>query len=169
MASSGIGSVPHLAMEQVADATGAKLVHIPYKGAAPAINDVMAGHVDGFFGDIPGLITNVKAGKLKPVGLAAKERHPLLPDVKTFEEMGIKNVDSDNWYAIFTTSGTPPANIDRLNKAIAHVLADETVKSRLANSGAQPAASSPQELADLLTRDTAKWERLIRSKNIQPQ
>ena len=169
MASSGIGSVPHLAMEQVADATGAKLVHIPYKGAAPAINDVMAGHVDGFFGDIPGLITNVKAGKLKPVGLAAKERHPLLPDVKTFEEMGIKNVDSDNWYAIFTTSGTPPANIDRLNQAIARVLADETVKSRLANSGAQPAASSPQELADLLTRDTAKWERLIRSKNIQPQ
>ena len=169
MASSGIGSVPHLAMEQVADATGAKLVHIPYKGAAPAINDVMAGHVDGFFGDIPGLINNVKAGKLKPVGLAAKERHPLLPEVKTFEEMGIKNVDSDNWYAIFTTSGTPPADIERLNKAIARVLNDETVKTRLANSGAQPAASTPQQLADLLARDSAKWESLIRSKNIQPQ
>lgn len=156
-------------MEQVADATGANLVHVPYKGAAPAITDVMAGHVDGFFGDIPGLINNVKAGKLKPVGLAAKERHPLLPDVKTFEEMGIKGVDSDNWYAIFTAKNTPPAEIERINKALARVLADDAVKTRLANSGAQPAASTPQQLADLLAKDSAKWERLIRSKNIQPQ
>lgn len=169
MASSGAGSVPHLAMEQVADTTGANLVHVPYKGAAPAITDVMAGHVDGFFGDIPGLINNVKAGKLKPVGLAATQRHPLLPDVKTFEEMGIKGVDSDNWYAIFTSKATPPAEIDRLNQAIARVLANDAVKTRLANSGAQPAASTPQQLAELLAKDTAKWERLIRSKNIQPQ
>jgi tripartite-type tricarboxylate transporter receptor subunit TctC len=168
MASSGTGSVPHLAMEQVADATGANLAHVPYKGAAPAITDVMAGHVDGFFGDIPGLINNVKAGKLKPVGLAATQRHPLLPDVKTFDEMGIKGVDSDNWYAIFTANGTPPADIDRINKAIARVLSNDAVKTRLANSGAQPAASTPQQLAELLAKDTAKWERVIRTKNIQP-
>ena len=167
MASSGAGSVPHLAMEQVADVTGANLVHVPYKGAAPAITDVMAGHVDGFFGDIPGLINNVKAGKLKPVGLAATQRHPLLPDIQTFEEMGIKGVDSDNWYAIFTSKGTPPADIERINKAIARVLANDAVKTRLENSGAQPAASTPQQLADLLAKDTAKWERVIRTKNIQ--
>ena len=169
MASSGIGSVPHLAAELLADATGAKLVHVPYKGAAPAINDVMAGHVDGFFGDIPGLINNVKAGKLKPVGLAATQRHPLLPDVMTFEEMGIKGVDSDNWYALFTTKGTSPADIERLNKAVQRALADETVKARLSNSGAQPASSSPAELAALLEKDSQKWARVIKSKNILPQ
>jgi tripartite-type tricarboxylate transporter receptor subunit TctC len=83
--------------------------------------------------------------------------------------MGIKGVDSDNWYAIFTSKATPPAEIARLNKAIARVLANDAVKTRLANSGAQPAASTPQQLAELLAKDTAKWEQLIRSKNIQPQ
>jgi tripartite-type tricarboxylate transporter receptor subunit TctC len=92
-----------------------------------------------------------------------------LPEVKTFEEMGIKGVDSDNWYAIFAAKGTSPADIERINKAIARVLANDAVKTRLANSGAQPTSSTPQQLADLLAKDTAKWERVIRTKNIQPQ
>lgn len=169
LASSGIGSVPHLAMELLADATKARLLHVPYKGAAPAITDVIAGHVDGFFGDIPGLIGFIKAGKLKPIGIAAPKRHPLLPEVKTFQEMGIPGVDSDNWYALFTSKATPAADIERLNQAVLRTLANEVVKARLMASGAEPAASSPAELAMLLKNDTAKWGRVIKAKNIKPE
>lgn len=169
MASSGIGSVPHLAMELLADATKAKLLHVPYKGAAPAITDVVAGHVDAFFGDIPGLIGFVKAGKLKPIGIAAPKRHPLLPEVKTFEEMGIAGVDSDNWYALFTAKATPAADIERLNQAVRRTLANEAVAAKLMASGAVPAASSAAELATLLKNDTAKWARVIKAKNIRPE
>ena len=89
IASSGIGSMPHLAMELLADSSGAKLMHVPYKGAAPAITDVMGGQVSGFFGDIPGLIGFIRGGRLKPLGIAAPSRHPLLPDVRTLDEQGI--------------------------------------------------------------------------------
>ncbi len=166
MASSGTGSVPHLAMELLADATHTDLVHIPYKGAAPAITDVMAGHVDGFFGDIPGLMGQVRNGKLKPVAIAATRRHPLFPDVKTFQEIGVPGVDSDNWYALFAHKNTPPAELERLNQAVRRTLASESVRSKLIASGAEPAATSPTELSTLLKNDMAKWGRVIRLKKI---
>jgi tripartite-type tricarboxylate transporter receptor subunit TctC len=167
MASSGTGSVPHLAMELLADATRTDLDHIPYKGAAPAITDVMAGHVDGFFGDIPGLMPHVRAGKLKPVALASTRRHPLFPDVKTFEEIGVKGVDSDNWYALFAHKNTSSAELERLNQAVRRALAHEAVRSKLIQSGAEPAPSSPAELASLLKNDASKWGRVIREKKIK--
>jgi tripartite-type tricarboxylate transporter receptor subunit TctC len=168
MASSGTGSVPHLAMELLNDAAKINLLHVPYKGAAPAITDVIAGHVNGFFGDIPGLIGHIKGGKLKPIGIAAARRHPLLPEVKTFGEMGVAGVDSDNWYALFAAKGTPPAEADRVSQAVRRVLADESVKGKLLASGAQPAASTPAELAALLRADSAKWARVVKAKNIKP-
>ena len=167
MASSGTGSVPHLAMELLADATKANLVHVPYKGAAPAITDVIAGHVDGFFGDIPGLVGFIKAGKLKPIGIAALKRHPLLPEIKTFKEMGVNGVDSDNWYAIFSAKATPAADVERINQAIRRTLGNDAVRAKLLASGAEPAASSPAELAALLASDSAKWGRVIRDKKIK--
>ena len=168
MASSGTGSVPHLALELLNDAAKINVLHVPYKGAAPAINDVMAGHVNGFFGDIPGLIGHIKGGKLKAIAMASPKRHPLLPDVKTFEEMGVPGVDSDNWYALFTSKGTPSAEVDRVNQALRRTLASEAVKSKLMASGAEPAPSSPAELANLLKSDSVKWARVVKSKNIKP-
>ncbi len=167
MASSGTGSVPHLAMELLNDAAKINLIHVPYKGAAPAINDVLAGHVNGFFGDIPGLISFIKSGKLKAIGIAAPKRHPLLPDVKTFAEMGVAGVDSDNWYALFAAKGTTVADIDRVNAAVRRTLANDAVKTKLMQSGAEPAASSPAELVKLLASDTAKWTRVVKAKNIK--
>ncbi len=168
MASSGTGSVPHLAMELLNDAAKVNILHVPYKGAAPAITDVMAGHVTGFFGDIPGLIGHIKSGKLKALGLAAPKRHPLLPDVKTFNEMGITGVDSDNWYALFAGKGIAPADLERVNQAVRRALANESVRSKLMASGAEPAASSSAELAALLKSDMAKWSRVVKAKNIKP-
>lgn len=167
--SSGSGSVPHLALELMNDAAKVNVLHIPYKGAAPAITDVIAGHVDGFFGDIPGLMPHIRSGKVKAIGIAAPQRHPLLPQVKTFEEMGVPGVDSDNWYALFTSKGTPPAVAERVGAAVRKALASEAVKSRLEASGAQPAPSTPAELTALLKRDTAKWGRLVKAKGIKAE
>lgn len=168
LASSGTGSVPHLAMELLNDAAKINLLHVPYKGAAPAITDVIAGHVNGFFGDIPGLVGHIKGGKLKPIGIAASKRHPLLPEVKTFDEMGVPGVDSDNWYALFAAKGTPSAETERVAQALKRTLATESVKSKLLASGAEPAASSPAELTALLKSDSAKWARVVKAKNIKP-
>ncbi|MDQ6619647.1 MAG: tripartite tricarboxylate transporter substrate binding protein [Pseudomonadota bacterium] len=166
IASSGTGSIPHLAMEQLADATKAPLLHVPYKGAAPAITDVMGGQVAGFFGDIPGLIGFVRGGKLKAIGIAASKRHPLFPDVRTLVEQGIPAVDSNNWYALFAPVRTPPATLAKLNEAVRATIAAPAVRDKLAASGAEPAASSPQELAAMLRSDIDKWGKLVRAKNI---
>jgi tripartite-type tricarboxylate transporter receptor subunit TctC len=169
IASSGIGSIPHLAMEQLADATKANLLHVPYKGAAPAITDVMGGQVAAFFGDVPGLIGHVKGGKLKAIGIAAPKRHPLLPDVRTLAEQGLPGVDTNNWYALFASSKTPPATIAALNDAVRATLAAPAINEKLLASGAVPLASSPQELSALLKSDTDKWGRLIKDKKITAQ
>jgi tripartite-type tricarboxylate transporter receptor subunit TctC len=169
MASSGSGSIPHLAIEQLADSTGASFVHVPYKGAAPTITDVMGGQVAGFFGDVPGLIQQVKSGRLKALGIAAKTRHPALPNVKTLEEMGIQAVDSVNWYALFVSSKTPPAVVEALNRAVRAALAQPALNEKLLNSGAEPMSSSPQELAALVRSDTQKWAKLIKAKGIKPE
>ena len=167
LASSGIGSVPHLAMELLDDVTKANLRHVPYKGVAPAITDVIAGHVDGIFIDFPVALGHIRAGKLKALGLAAPKRHPLLPEIKTLEEMGIKGVDSNNWYGIFAPKGTSPADIDRLNQAIRRSLESEGVKSRLLAVGLIGAPGSPAALAALQKADFEKWAGIIKIKGIK--
>ncbi len=169
MASSGIGSIPHLAIEQLIDATGAKLLHVPYKGAAPAITDVMGGQVGGFFGDVPGLIGYVRSGKLKPLGVASSKRHPALPEVRTLAEQGIPKVDTNNWYALFAPVKTPPAVVESLNQAVRSVLSQPAVRQRLLDVGTEAAPSTPAELAALLKRDTDKWAALIHAKNIKAE
>jgi tripartite-type tricarboxylate transporter receptor subunit TctC len=166
--STGTGSIPHMAIEQFADASGTKVLHIPYKGAAPAITDLMGGQVAGFFGDIPGLIGHVRGGKLKALGLAASRRHPALPEVKTLDEQGIKNVDTNNWYALFAPVKTPASTLEALNKAVRQTMDNPQLRDKLLKSGAEPAPSSAKELAFILKQDTEKWAKLIRAKNIRP-
>jgi tripartite-type tricarboxylate transporter receptor subunit TctC len=169
MASTGIGSIPHLAIEQLGDTSGAPLLHVPYKGAAPAITDLMGAQVEGFFGDIPGLIGYVRSGKLNAIGVASTKRHPALPDVKTLAEQGIPNVDTNNWYALFAPAKTPPATVQALSEAVRRALANPAVKARLLDTGADPAPSTPAELAALLKRDTDKWAKLIHDKKIKAE
>jgi tripartite-type tricarboxylate transporter receptor subunit TctC len=167
MASSGIGSVPHLAMELLADVTKANLRHVPYKGVAPAITDVIAGHVDGLFIDVPVALGHIKAGKLKALGIAAPKRHPLLPDTRTFDEMGLPGVDSNNWYGIYTSRGTPSGEVERVNQAIRRTLDNDAVKGRLMASGVVPAPGTPASLAALQKSDSEKWARIIKLKGIK--
>ncbi len=167
IASSGIGSMPHLVMELMADSTKANLLHVPYKGAAPALTDVMGNQVVGFFGDIPGLIGLVRGGKLKALAIAAPKRSPLLPDVPTLDEQGIRGVESNNWYALFAPVKTPPARIDELNKAVRKVLTTDPYRTRLLDSGAEPTPGSSEDLLVLVRSDTAKWGKIIKDKKIK--
>jgi tripartite-type tricarboxylate transporter receptor subunit TctC len=169
MGSSGTGSIPHLAIEQLADSTGAKLLHIPYKGAAPAIADLMGGQVSGFFGDVPGLLGHLQGGRLKALGVASSKRHPSLPDVKTLEEQGIRGVDTNNWYALFAPAKTPPDMIAALNKAVRNTLAEPAVREKLLKTGTEPVGSTPQELAAIQKQDSDKWAKLVRAKNIKAE
>ncbi len=167
LASSGIGSVPHLAMELLADVTKANLRHVPYKGVAPAITDVIAGHVDAIFIDVPVALGHIRAGKLKALGMAAPRRHPLLPDVKTLDEMGLPGVDSNNWYAVYTSKGTPATEVERINQAMRRTLEAESVKSRLLAAGVIPAPGTPASLTALQKADFEKWSRIIKLKGIK--
>jgi tripartite-type tricarboxylate transporter receptor subunit TctC len=169
MGSSGTGSIPHLAIEQLADSSGARLLHVPYKGAAPAITDLMGGQIGGFFGDVPGLLGHLQGGRLKALGVASNKRHPSLPDVKTLEEQGIRGVDTNNWYALFAPAKTPPEIVEALSKAVHNTLANPGVREKLLKMGTEPAGSTPQELATIQKRDTEKWAKLIHTKNIKAE
>jgi tripartite-type tricarboxylate transporter receptor subunit TctC len=142
--SSGVGSIPHLTLELFASSSKANVAHIPYKGAAPVINDVIGSHVDGFFGDLPGLIGHLRSGQLKALAVAAPKRHPLLPDVKTLAEQGIAGVESNNWYALLAPAKTPKETVSKLNAAVHKALQTDDVRrssSTLAPSPRPPRRS----------------------------
>ncbi|MEY2770456.1 MAG: hypothetical protein RIQ38_875 [Pseudomonadota bacterium] len=167
IASSGTGSIPHLAMLQLQDATKLDLLHVPFNGMAPALTNLLGGQVAGVFADVPAVMAQIKGGKLKALGMASRTRHPGLPEVRTFQEMGFPAVDTNNWYAFFVSARTPRPVVDALNAATRKVLADPAVASRLLQSGAEPKPSSPEELAALLKSDTDKWAALIKARNIR--
>lgn len=169
MASMGIGRLAHFAIEQLKDAVGTNVLHVPYKGAAPAITDRIGGQVTGRFGDIPGLTGHVRGGKLRAIGLASTSRNPALPSVKALAEQGISNVDTNNWNALFAPAKTPAATITALNDAVRRALANPALKAKLLDTGTEPAPSTPAELAELLDRDSMKWGKLIRDNRIKAE
>ena len=169
IASTGIGSIPHLAMEQLADATKAPLLHVPYKGAAPAITDVMGGQVAAFFGDIPGL-DRPRQGRASSRRSASPRPSAIRcsPTCRRWPSRGCPASTANNWYALFAPAKTPPAVVAALNEAVAtRSPRPRSARSSIA-SGAVPSASSPQELGALLKRDTEKWDKLIKAKKITP-
>ncbi len=167
--SSGIGSLPHMAIALFSDATKVPFTHIPSKGAAPAITDVMGGHVDGFFGDISGVISHIKAGNLKALGIGATKRHPLLPEVKTFEEMGYKGVELNNWSAVFVSKAVPAPVVSELNRALRKVVEAPSMRTKLEQSGIELQASSAEELATLVQTDLMRWKHIIVTHDIKPE
>lgn len=166
IASSGKGSIPHLALHQLEYSTGIDMLHVPYNGMAPAMNDLLGGQVSGFFADVPAVMAQIKGGRLRAIGMASKTRHPLLPDVKTFEEQGFKSVDTNNWYGFFVSSKTSADTIKALNKAIQQAVADPVANAKMTQSGAEPKSTTPEELGAMLKSDTDKWARLIKARNI---
>jgi tripartite-type tricarboxylate transporter receptor subunit TctC len=167
MASTGVGSPPHLALELFQSASKAKVLHVPYRGAAPAVTDVLGGQVDALFADLPVLIPQIRGGKLKPIGTAAKTRAEVLPDVPTLDELGLPGVYVDNWYALFAPARTPPAVVAKLNAAVVTSLNDPELRRKLIDAGAIPAAGTPEALAQHLKSEIARWGKIIKEKGIK--
>jgi tripartite-type tricarboxylate transporter receptor subunit TctC len=169
MASTGVGSPPHLALELFKGASGANILHVPYRGAAPAVTDVVGGQVHAMFADLPVLMPQILGGTLRPIGIASKQRAPVLPDVPTLDEQGIKDVYADNWYALFAPAKTPAPVIAKLNAAVTAVLNDPEINRKLVQAGAVPAAGTPAQLSEHLASELARWGKVIKEKNIKPE
>ena len=169
MASTGIGSPPHLALELIKGATGVTIVHVPYRGAAQAVTDVIGGQVLAMFADLPVLIPQIRGGTLRAIGVGSRSRAPILPDVPTLDEQGVPGVYADNWYAMFAPARTPTPVIAKLNAAIGVALADPELARKLIDVGAVPAAGTPAELGDFLKSELERWGKVVREHNIKPE
>jgi tripartite-type tricarboxylate transporter receptor subunit TctC len=168
MASTGVGSPPHLALELFKGSSGANVLHVPYRGAAPAVTDVVGGQVHAMFADLPVLMPQIKGGTLRPIGVGSKRRTAVLPDVPTLDEQGIKDVYADNWYALFAPAKTPAAVIAKLNAAVTAALNDPELNKKLVEAGADPAPGTPAQLAEVLKSELERWGKVIKDKNIKP-
>lgn len=169
IASSGIGSMPHMGVALFTDATGIAFTHIAEKGAAPAINDLMGGHVDGFFGDVSAVLPFIRSGSLKALGIAAKGRNPLFPDLMTFDEMGMKGIYLNNWSGVFVRAGTSVAVVDELNAGIRRALGGVDLRKKLAELGIQPQASGSAAFAEQIRTERGQWKLIIQKYRIQPE
>jgi len=168
-ASTGTGTTPHLAMELLQDAAHVKFLHVPYRGAAPALTDLLGGQVRAVALDVPVILSQIQSGKLRPLGAASDSRNPMLPDVQTLAEQGYPNTQSDNWYALLAPAKTPKAIIDKLNKAVHDAIADPVVKDKLIKSGAIPAPNTPAQMDAMLKSESERWGRIVKEKGLQEQ
>ncbi len=168
-ASTGVGSPPHLAQLLLDAAAGVKFLHVPYRGAAPALTDLLGGQVQVVALDIPVVISQIRAGNLVPIGIAGDKRDATLPNVPTLAEQGYPNTDAANWYALLAPAKTPPAVIAKLNKAVNEALADPALHDKLVSTGATPRGGTPQELGAFMKAQYDKWGRVIAEHHITIQ
>ena len=165
-ASAGNGTAPHFAAEMFKLATGTSMLHVPYKGSAPAITDTIGGQTQVMFPSLFTAMPYVKGGKLKAVGVAGDKRSALMPDVPTLKEQGIQGVDVSQWYAIFAPAKTPKPVIDQLNKALNQVLADKTVVQRLEGHGAEVSTMTPEQLQSYVQQEQVKWKKVVQAAKL---
>lgn len=165
-ASPGVGTPHHLSMELFKSTSGVFLTHIPYRGTAPAVTDLLGGQVDVAFLPIHVALPHVKAGKLVALGIGSDKRHPLLPLVPTLAEMRVGNVNVDMWYGVFAPPGTPADQVARLNREIGAILAAPEVRTAFETQGMDPASSTPDEFRRLVAQDADRWARLIQAQHI---
>jgi tripartite-type tricarboxylate transporter receptor subunit TctC len=165
-ASGGIGTSQHLAGESFAQMSGLKMIHVPYRGTAPALNDLSAGIVDAYFGD-PATLSVIKGGKARAMAVTSSERWSALLDVPTLGEV-VPGYEAWNWYGLDAPPGTPDEIVDKLAAAVAKVLAEPDVKKRYDDNGLHPATLSRSEYVSFIAHDSEVWGKVIRTGNIKP-
>ena len=166
-ASPGSGSVPHVGMELFKQQTGADFTHVPYKGAGPAMQDVIAGNVQVTVATPPSLLGFVQSGRMRALALAAKQRHPQLPDVPTAAEAGFPGFELEAWVALFAPAGTPPEAINRLTAAVKEALASPEAMEKIRATGMTQRYLPPAELDGIVRSDLAYWSKVITNAKIK--
>jgi len=168
-ASPGDGSGAHLAGELLNIEAGIKTVHIPYKGIAPAVSDLLGGNVQMMFAGISTILQHVKSGKLVALAIAGPTRNPQLPEVPTVAENGLPGFDVTSWYGVVVRAGTSPEIVRKVQRDIAEALRSEDVQSKLAGLGLEPVGNTPEAFDALIKAESRKWIDIVRRANIQPQ
>ena len=166
-ASSGNGTPLHLSGELFKSMAGVDMVHVPYKGAGPALVDVMGGHVPIMFDNLPSSTEHIKAGKLRGLAVTTAERAPSMPDLPTIAEAGLPGYETYTWNALFAPAGTPPEVVARINEAAVKALADPDVQAKLMGFGAVVDGSTPEELAAHVQAELAKWAPVVKASGAQ--
>ena len=165
-ASSGPGSMPHLAGELFRLTAKIDMTHVPYKGAAPAVNDLLGQQVQMVFLDLPVLLPQINAGKLRPIAVGAPDRVPSAPDVPTTAEVGMPDLLTENWYGMVAPAHTPPKIVAILNKAAVEAIKDSEVKEKLASQGAILVGDKPEQFAAYIDSETKKWAMVIKEAGV---
>jgi tripartite-type tricarboxylate transporter receptor subunit TctC len=163
----GPGSSNHLAAELFKALAGVDIVHVPYRGAAPAMTDLIGGQIQIMFDTFPSSIPNIQTNKIKLIGVGGKDRFPLFKDTPTLDESGVRGYAAGTWFGVFAPAGTPQDVIARLQRAFVGVLQQPQVRSRLLTTGLEPVGSSPQELGDLAKREIALWRKLVQERGLK--
>jgi tripartite-type tricarboxylate transporter receptor subunit TctC len=163
----GLGAISHLGLELYQAAAGVKFQAVPYRGAAQAVTDLLGGQLDGLFGDVPTVMTQVKAGKLKALAATSQERSEIFPEVPTFVEQGFADTIANQWAGILAPAMTPPAVIARLNAAEVAALNDAEVRRKLQQAGVTPSPGSAEDFGRYLRAEIARWGNLVRAKGIK--
>ncbi|MBI3042642.1 MAG: tripartite tricarboxylate transporter substrate binding protein [Betaproteobacteria bacterium] len=159
-ASSGTGSILHLVTEVMAASARIKLVHVPYKSIAPAVTDAVGGHVPLLIGSLPSVHPQVRAGRLRAIAVTTARRSRFVPELPTVAEAGIPGFEARQWWGMFAPGKTPGAVVTKLNGEIHRILAADDVKARLAEEGAEPVVTSPEEFGAMVKSDIAKWRKV---------
>ena len=168
-ASTGPGSMPHLAGELFRLTAKIDIVHVPYRGASPAMNDLLAQQVQMVFLDLPVLLPQIAAGKIRPIAVGAPKRVDSAPDVPTTTEVGMPNLQTENWYGMVAPAKTPPDVVAALNKAAVEAMKDPTVKDKLASQGATLIGNSPEEFRAFIASEIKKWASVVKDAGVHTE
>jgi tripartite-type tricarboxylate transporter receptor subunit TctC len=165
--SAGTGSITHLAVVLFTSMTSTDMTHVPYKGSAPVITDLLAGTIDLSISTMPAVLPHANGGKVKILGISTTNRAPAMPNTPTIAEAGVKGYNAGLWTGMLAPKGTPPQVIEQLNTAIVAALASDDMKAVLAKQGANPAGGTPQQFADLIKQELAVWKDVVQKAGIK--
>ena len=167
-ASAGVGNLQHLGMESVQASAGIRMNHVPYKGAAPAFIDIFGGRIELMFANVVGALPHIKAGKLRAIAVSSAKRSTALPDIPSVGET-IKGFDMTAWMGLFGAANTPKDIVTKMSGEVARIVQLPDVRARMLGQGAEPVGGTPQDLADLMARETALYAKIIKTSGIQPE